>query len=474
MAGLIPTPEATRAANINVSPFNGGAPPPTPAPTNTAQPAQKPTAMPTATTPPATTASFPQTPSGTMKAPAVITSDAATEHFTSIQNALKQAQADIGQMRAYNTAKTTQVAPKENTPAPQPPTTGGEAPAPGGSAVDQEIENILNGLSGDDTTKKPDDQQTKIQQDDQSANDQDTASLSALNDTIDQLSTGTYPLSPAEQAQVDNVKVQYAGALKAAEDYKAAKALGATAAVAASGIEMYSPDEALGEIASAVKQGQQKVDTINSKIIDTQVKITNAIESNNYKAATALSKELNANIKARTDEISNINKTLAGQTDKLRTNALNVAKLQISTILSSDKLDITQKQNAVNQALKQGTLDEKTRHDVQTELNSQKKATASTTKPPAPAVQSTEKWINGTRGEDGYADPNAYKQAFDAWIGDGYQAKDFIKNYPPKAFINPANDWLPNYLASKTGTTASAADVATQIKKAFTPVGPSN
>lgn len=71
-------------------------------------------------------------------------------------------------------------------------------------------------------------------------------------------------------------------------------------------------------------------------------------------------------------------------------------------------------------------------------------------------------WLTATKGSDGYVDPNAYQQAFDTWTalppeGAGGLAKDFLKNFPAKTLINPANDWLPQYLKSKTTTSSSSS-----------------
>ncbi len=121
-------------------------------------------------------------------------------------------------------------------------------------------------------------------------------------------------------------------------------------------------------------------------------------------------------------------------------------------------------------ALKQGALDEKTQNDIHKNAIAAFKASKSpsSTKPQSTDVLSTEQWLNNTRGGDGYVDPNAYRKAFDTWVQSGYQAKDFVKNYPPKQFVNPQNDWLPAYLASKTSTASSGSgNVAAQIQAAF-------
>lgn len=71
----------------------------------------------------------------------------------------------------------------------------------------------------------------------------------------------------------------------------------------------------------------------------------------------------------------------------------------------------------------------------------------------------TASWLKATAGTDGYVDPNAYQQAFDAWTNDGGLPKDFLSKFPPKNFINPTNDWLPKYLQSKTGSAASSRTI---------------
>jgi hypothetical protein len=67
--------------------------------------------------------------------------------------------------------------------------------------------------------------------------------------------------------------------------------------------------------------------------------------------------------------------------------------------------------------------------------------------------------LDQSRGQDGYVDPDVYKQAFEAWTDPsvGGLSKDFLAKYPPKNYVNPANDQLPNYLRSgnKASTTST-------------------
>jgi hypothetical protein len=60
--------------------------------------------------------------------------------------------------------------------------------------------------------------------------------------------------------------------------------------------------------------------------------------------------------------------------------------------------------------------------------------------------------LEASKGTDGYVDPQAYLDAYEAWTDPevGGLAKDFLSKYPPKKYVNPANDSLPSYLRSST------------------------
>lgn len=62
--------------------------------------------------------------------------------------------------------------------------------------------------------------------------------------------------------------------------------------------------------------------------------------------------------------------------------------------------------------------------------------------------------LEASRGDDGYVDPNLYKRLSDVWVAQGGNIGDFLREYPPANYINPANSDLPPVLrspASKNG-----------------------
>jgi len=71
-------------------------------------------------------------------------------------------------------------------------------------------------------------------------------------------------------------------------------------------------------------------------------------------------------------------------------------------------------------------------------------------------LASAEQELNTSRGEDGWVDPNVYKQLHDDWVADKGLTKDFLNKFPPKTYVNPANTWLPPFLRNPTKTDSSS------------------
>lgn len=69
-----------------------------------------------------------------------------------------------------------------------------------------------------------------------------------------------------------------------------------------------------------------------------------------------------------------------------------------------------------------------------------------------------ESFLRSNAGADGYAAPEAYKKAYDAWVANKGLLKDFLAKYPPKTWVNPAaNGSLPSILQNPTKVTSTNA-----------------
>lgn len=64
--------------------------------------------------------------------------------------------------------------------------------------------------------------------------------------------------------------------------------------------------------------------------------------------------------------------------------------------------------------------------------------------------------LNNSKGADGFVDPTIYQNLYDAWVGAGGSITDFLKTFPSKDYVNPANNTLPTYLRSSTKSGSAA------------------
>lgn len=64
--------------------------------------------------------------------------------------------------------------------------------------------------------------------------------------------------------------------------------------------------------------------------------------------------------------------------------------------------------------------------------------------------------LNASKGTDNFVDPNLFQNMYNVWVNAGGKGQDFIKQYPPKLYVNPANTFLPAYL-KPTAAKAKAA-----------------
>lgn len=420
----------------------------------------KPQAPITFGTVPGLTANFTGIPKGTVKAPAVVTADDANEHIDNMTNAAQTTNADIQNAAAAkaNIAATNAATAADATKnAPNAPASGdANATTPAGTGTDtttppnsydQQINDIIASLGGGSGNPDTSTAQNEINKTDTDAIDTlnqentiDSQNLQTVNDALTQLENGTMPLTPGEQAQVDNIKNSFAGAIKDAMAY-AQNVQGGMAAKDAGGegggLAEYSPQMAMADMASAVQMGADKINKVNSDILSAQAQLTKSLQDGDYKTASRLYTQISSGITARNNEIDKINTSIQNQIDKMQTNALDVAKTQITALTGEATRDATSAYRAQQLILSTSRLSETERHDAITELNSAN-GTRTTAERSAQAVsQFGAAFVPGatmadgtpTVDDNGYITPAAWKAAIADAPTEGLNRADFIKAF---------------------------------------------
>ncbi len=302
---------------------------------------------------------FPRTPQGTTTTP-VVTSKAADTHVDNLANTVTQSNNDIQKAQAANAA-----AAAAKTAAAQVKADADKAASETGSSSEDQTAAILKALTDSESTvSKPDATQQNILDTDAEQNKIDEQNLAIVGDAVDSMNAGTYPLTSNEQASVNNIATSFQTAYKAASDLNSNKVAGQNVINAKYGLQMYSPTEALSRIADIVKEGNAKVEEINTKLLDAQSKLTQAFHDSDFKTATSLYNKISDTIKQRTQEITDINKSVADATKEMHQNAKDNTDLGLKAIMDDHTISYQDKAQAISQA----NLDEKVKHDRAMEL----------------------------------------------------------------------------------------------------------
>ena len=65
--------------------------------------------------------------------------------------------------------------------------------------------------------------------------------------------------------------------------------------------------------------------------------------------------------------------------------------------------------------------------------------------------------LNNSRGSDGYANTGLYNQMMNYWTQQGGLIQDFIKQYPPKNYLNPNDPTIPEIIRPYLKTSSATA-----------------
>lgn len=312
---------------------------------------------------PALTTTFPQKPSGSMITP-IVTSKAAQDHSAEMKRISDQANMDLQNHTQFQSQQAQQKQQADQQQSQQNIENKQNQQKTDASTSDS-ITQLVNELTGvQSTLAKPNILQKDVIDNNPILIDTMKTQLQGVSDSLKQMALGTYPLTTGQQAQVNNIGNQFASAVDAAKKVGQNQQNGQTLLNSKTGIQMYSPIEALSNIKKIIDKTQTKIGEINTKILDAQDKLTTAIQDGNFKYATQLYNDISAGIKDKTQELSDANKAVADATKEMHQNALDNTKMQLQAIMDDHTISYQDKAQAISQS----QLDETKRHNMATEL----------------------------------------------------------------------------------------------------------
>ena len=175
---------------------------------------------------------------------------------------------------------------------------------------------------------------------------------------VDQIRNGTFPLTSAQQAQIDSIK-QYFERAKAQQqlankNYEG----GITQLGIVSGRNRYAPELALGEIQNSISAGIQKIADLDAKAASTVAQMTEAFQTRNYEMIGDSFDKFNKYMSQKNDTITKLQDSAQKHLESSQQLALQYEKLnqdqnqfEVTSKLNSDKFSYEQKKDVIDQAL---------------------------------------------------------------------------------------------------------------------------
>lgn len=306
-------------------------------------------------------------------APIVLNSRAAEDHLTNVGT----------QIANLNTDAQTQTQVK-STPPPQSTTSdttknsaASETPTPEDSAttLDAQISDILDNLGQGQsdlnkeeqnaTTTNNEGQTVTFAQAQQENQAQEAEQYKIYSDKLSAISSGTYPLSAPEQQLLNSTQNQFLQAIQQQQVANAAYTGQMAQAMASLGINQTAPTQAIGNIFGAISAGQSRIAELDSKMADSVSTLQLAFQKQDFDNVQTEWDNLSKHFEARQNTLATMQKAVTDGIKDQKQEMVDFAKMTIDAITNSTKFTYQQKQDLIDNTLKQAQFDEAQKKDAQ-------------------------------------------------------------------------------------------------------------
>lgn len=184
---------------------------------------------------------------------------------------------------------------------------------------------------------------------------------------LNQFASGTLPLTPNQQAQLDALQHSFDVIKAAQKDYNQSYTNGQTVSEERTGRSMYANEIASGNIKRTIDEGLAKIAEIDSKAAQAIAQMRQGFEDANLKIITTAHDDYSKWMKDKTDSLRDMHDKIVAETNNVRDFNAKQAQDTITNALNKDKFTYQQKQDAIDNALKSSQLSETKRHNLATE-----------------------------------------------------------------------------------------------------------
>lgn len=366
----------------------------------------------------------------TNPAPAVTTSSAAATDLANKQTQVNQLNTDTANHTAIVAGANQPVTTGSTSSTPD-SSTSTTTPTTGTSSLDDQINDILTSFGTQESSinDTANTQEAALNTEaTQAQTDLDTQATAALS-KLDSISSGTYPLSPAEQQVMSATQAGFTAAIQLQTTANASYTGQMTEAMASLGINTSAPTQALGMIYAAVSTGASKIADLNSQMAVSLGNLQLGFQKEDFSEVQSAWEETSSymenRIKTLTDMQTSVATAAKNQVDELQAYTTSA----IDAYTKSATFDFNVADAAIKNGLAQGTLDEKTANDLsdralQAQSNAIAQENANTNAEKAQQGSATEQKDTALSSIDTLLQPNAKGESYSTPSGQPYIIKN--------------------------------------------------
>lgn len=202
---------------------------------------------------------------------------------------------------------------------------------------------------------------------------------------LDQISTGTYPLSPAEKSLLDATRKTFLNTIEAQKTANQGYQGQITEAMASLGIDMTAPTEASGQMFAVISAGNEKVADLDAKMATSLADLQIGFQKEDYAEVSDAWTKTADNFDKRINTIKEMQSAVVDAANAQKKEMRERTEFAINTMITSAKFSYDQIKDTIDQAFRERQLDETVRHNLTSEAISRQKKASTITREDAKA-----------------------------------------------------------------------------------------
>lgn len=234
---------------------------------------------------------------------------------------------------------------------------------------EQNLDTQLNSA----TTTNNEGQQVTFAQAEQENQMQQVQQYQQYAGLLNQIQTGTYPLSAPEQQLLSSTQSSFMQAIQQQQIANQAYTGQIAEAMASLGINTSAPTQAMGNIFGAISTGQSKIAALDTQMAQSVSQLQLSFQQQDFSQVQTEWQNMSKQFSDRQDALASMQKQVSDALTQQKSDMVDYAKTAISALQSVATMSYQEKQDVIKNTLNQAQFTEQQRHDIVTEQQDQEK-----------------------------------------------------------------------------------------------------